>query len=186
MSVLTYIAEVSPKDKPLVWLSGEVKTPPLSIGSTRTRLWSSGYSARRRKQPRIRSSQRVRDGCASTTRSSHEEKADMERSKRKRLERAGWRVGSTADFLGLTAAEEALVEMKLTLGSRLRKARERSNLTQTALAKRMKSSQSRVAKMEAGDPTVSLDLLVHGLLAAGLSQREIANALAPRKKFASA
>ena len=110
----------------------------------------------------------------------------MERSKRRRLERAGWRIGSTADFLGLTAAEEALVEMKLTLGLRLRKARERSNLTQTDLAKRMKSSQSRVAKMEAGDPTVSLDLLVHGLLAAGLSRREIANALAPRKKLASA
>lgn len=110
----------------------------------------------------------------------------MERSKRKRVERVGWRVASTSDFVGLTAAAEALIDMKLALGSRLRKARERSNLTQTDLAKRMKSSQSRVAKMEAGDPTVSLDLLVHGLLAAGLSQREIANALAPRKKLASA
>jgi hypothetical protein len=50
----------------------------------------------------------------------------------------------------------------------------------------MKSSQSRVAKMEAGDPTVSLDLLVHGLLAARLSQRENANAVAPRKKLAGA
>jgi phage-related protein len=30
MSVLTYIGGVSPKDKPLVWLRGEVKTPPLS------------------------------------------------------------------------------------------------------------------------------------------------------------
>jgi hypothetical protein len=50
----------------------------------------------------------------------------------------------------------------------------------------MGSSQSRVAKMEAGDPTVSLDLLVQGLLAAGATRREIADALAPTKKVASA
>ncbi len=106
----------------------------------------------------------------------------MERKKRRRLERAGWTVGSASTFLGLTDAEEQLVEMKLSLGTRLRKARERHRLTQTALAERMGSSQSRVAKMEAGDPAVSLDLLVHGLLAAGATPREIAAALAPPRK----
>jgi DNA-binding XRE family transcriptional regulator len=110
----------------------------------------------------------------------------MERKKRKRLERAGWKVGSASTFLDLTSAEEHLVEMKLSLGTRLRKARERHHLTQTALAERMGSSQSRVAKMEAGDPAVSLDLLVQGLLAAGATPREIATALAPRKRAASA
>ena len=110
----------------------------------------------------------------------------MERKKRKRLERAGWKVGSASTFLGLTSAEEQLVEMKLSLGTRLRKARQRHNLTQAALAQRMGSSQSRVAKMEAGDPAVSLDLLVQGLLAAGASPREIAGAFATTKKAASA
>ena len=110
----------------------------------------------------------------------------MDRSKRRRLEKAGWRVGSASTFLGLTSVEEELVDMKLALGARLRKARQRHNLTQTDLAKRMGSSQSRVAKMEAGDPTVSLDLLVQGLLAAGATRREIATALTPRKKLASA
>jgi len=38
----------------------------------------------------------------------------MEHSKRKRLVKAGWRIGSTADFLGLSGVEEALVDMKLT------------------------------------------------------------------------
>jgi DNA-binding XRE family transcriptional regulator len=104
----------------------------------------------------------------------------MDRNKRKRLESAGWRVGSAAEFLGLSAAEEELVAIKLALSSRLRKARERSRITQTDLAKRMGSSQSRVAKMEAGDPGVSLDLLVQGLLAAGASRREIASALSSR------
>jgi ribosome-binding protein aMBF1 (putative translation factor) len=110
----------------------------------------------------------------------------MERSKRKRLEKAGWRVGSASTFLELTTVEEHIVDMKLTLGSRLRKARERRHLTQTDLAKRMGSSQSRVAKMEAGDPAVSIDLLVQGLLAAGATRQEIATALGPRKKLASA
>jgi len=110
----------------------------------------------------------------------------MEHAKRKRLEKAGWQVGSAADFLGLSGVEEALVDMKLTLGKRLRKTREQHKLTQIDLAKRMGSSQSRVAKMEAGDPGVSLDLLVQGLLAAGATRREIASALGARRKAASA
>jgi len=109
----------------------------------------------------------------------------MDKAKRKRLEKAGWKVGTAADFLELTSVEAELVEMKLALSSRLRKARERRHLTQSDLAERMGSSQSRVAKMEAGDPTVSLDLLVHGLLATGASRREIATALTTRKKAAS-
>jgi ribosome-binding protein aMBF1 (putative translation factor) len=101
----------------------------------------------------------------------------MDRSKRKQLEQAGWRVGSAAEFLELSEAETALIDMKLALGARLRKARERRKLTQVGLARLMKSSQSRVAKMEAGDPSVSLDLLVQGLLTAGASRREIGAAL---------
>ena len=109
----------------------------------------------------------------------------MDQTKRKRLEKAGWKIGSASTFVGLTSAEGPLVEMKLALGTRLRKAREQRKLTQTALAERMGSSQSRVAKMEAGDPAVSLDLLVQGLLAAGATPRDIAAALAPRKKVAN-
>jgi len=109
----------------------------------------------------------------------------MDKAKRKRLESAGWKVGNAAEFLRLTSVEAELVEMKLALSSRLRKAREQHHLSQNDLAERMGSSQSRVAKMEAGDPGVSLDLLVHGLLAAGASRREIASALTVRKKAAS-
>jgi len=102
----------------------------------------------------------------------------MDRAKKRKLERRGWAVGDAADFLGLSDTELRLVEMKLSLSARLRKAREKRKLTQTDLAARMGSSQSRVAKMEAGDPSVSLDLLVQGLLATGASKREIASALA--------
>lgn len=108
----------------------------------------------------------------------------MDRKKQKRLQEAGWRIGSAADFLGLSAAEEELVAMKVALSVRLKKTRERRGITQTELARRMGSSQSRVAKMEAGDPGVSLDLLVQGLLAVGASRRAIASALAPRSRAA--
>ena len=108
----------------------------------------------------------------------------MDHKKQKRLQDAGWRIGSASDFLGLSEAEEELVAMKLALSDKLKKARERRGITQTELARRMGSSQSRVAKMEAGDPGVSLDLLVQGLLAVGASRREIAAALAPRSRAA--
>ena len=104
----------------------------------------------------------------------------MRGTKKKRLERAGWTVGSAAAFLELSDEEAALVEMRLALSESLRERRQRAHLTQTALAKRLGSSQSRVAKMEAGDPTVSLDLLVRALLALGASQRDVAKALSRR------
>jgi DNA-binding XRE family transcriptional regulator len=106
----------------------------------------------------------------------------MEKKKQKRLEKAGWKVGTAAEFLGMSPAEAQLVEMKVALSARLRKSRERQHLTQTDLAERMGSSQSRVAKMEAGVPSVSLDLLVHGLLATGAKPRDIAEALVAKKK----
>lgn len=106
----------------------------------------------------------------------------MDVRKRRRLEAAGWTVGSAADFLGLSDEEAALVEMKIALSARVKGWRNRAHMTQAALAKRLKSSQSRVAKIEAGDPTVSLDLLVRASLATGAQPREVVNALSPRKR----
>jgi DNA-binding XRE family transcriptional regulator len=93
--------------------------------------------------------------------------------KRKRLELAGWRVGDARDFLELSDGEAQFVEIKLALARRLRELREKRNWTQADLAKRVGSSQSRVAKMEAADPTVSVDLLVRSLLAVGANRREL-------------
>jgi DNA-binding XRE family transcriptional regulator len=101
----------------------------------------------------------------------------MDAGKRKKLERAGWTVGSAEEFLGLSAEEAAFVELKLALSERLRARRTELGLSQSALARRLGSSQSRVAKMEASDPSVSLDLLVRGLLATGATRRDIAAAI---------
>ena len=105
----------------------------------------------------------------------------MREQKRKRLERKGWRVGTTQEFLGLTSEEAAYIELKLRLAEGLRERRARRKLSQVELAKLVKSSQSRVAKMEAGDPSVSIDLLVKTLLALGVSRRELAQVIQSRE-----
>jgi DNA-binding XRE family transcriptional regulator len=102
----------------------------------------------------------------------------MKARKRKKLEAAGWVVGSTAQFLGLTAEEEAFIEMKLAMSQCLREWRARRRLTQTQLAAKLGSSQSRVAKMEAADPTVSVDLLARSLFKLGAKSKDIARAIA--------
>jgi predicted XRE-type DNA-binding protein len=102
----------------------------------------------------------------------------MNRSKRKRLEAKGWKVGNAAEFLNLSPGEAAYIELKLALSRRLQERRKKKNLTQHQVARLLKSSQSRVAKMEVGDPTVSLDLLVRSLLALGTPKQEIKRMLA--------
>jgi len=104
----------------------------------------------------------------------------MKARKRKRLEAAGWRVGSAAEFLRLKPEEAALVEMKLNLARRLRDLRTNRGLSQEAMAQLLGSSQSRVAKMEAGDRSVSVDLLVRSLLLVGASRAEIAREISRR------
>ena len=106
----------------------------------------------------------------------------MKKDKRTRLERAGWKVGTVRELLGLSRAEEALVELKLILSRGLRERRTRRRLTQAQLARLLKSSQSRVAKMEAGDPSVSIDLLIRSLLAMGTTQRELAQVIAHKTR----
>jgi DNA-binding transcriptional regulator YiaG len=101
----------------------------------------------------------------------------MKKAKRNRLEVRGWRVGGAAEFLELSAEDAALVETKLALSGALRARREAEKLTQQQLAQLLKSSQSRVAKMEAGDPSVSVDLLLKGLFALGASPREVGKTL---------
>ena len=101
----------------------------------------------------------------------------MRASKQKKLEAQGWKVGSASDFLELTPEEEAYIELKLALCSSLKKIRTKKHLSQTDVAKMIKSSQSRVAKMEAGDPSVSLDLVIKSLLSVGATNKDLVKAV---------
>lgn len=98
----------------------------------------------------------------------------MKTRKKARLEATGWAVGSAADFLGLSAEEAAFVELKLALAASLRHRRLRKGLTQAELASLLGSSQPRVAKMEAGDRSVTVDLLMRSLLAIGATRKALA------------
>ena len=102
----------------------------------------------------------------------------MRESKRKKLAGKGWKVENAAAFLELSPVEEAYIELRLRLADGLKSQRHFRGVTQTQLAKALRSSQSRVAKMEAGDHTVSLDLLVKSLLTLGTSNRELAAIIA--------
>jgi ribosome-binding protein aMBF1 (putative translation factor) len=102
----------------------------------------------------------------------------MRESKRRKLESRGWKLGNTKDLLGLSNQEEMYIDVRLKLAEGLKARRRATGITQVNLAKTLKSSQSRVAKMEAGDPTVSLDLLVKSILALGASNRDLAAIIA--------
>jgi predicted XRE-type DNA-binding protein len=97
--------------------------------------------------------------------------------KRAKLEAQGWKFGTARDFLGLSAEEAAYVEIKLQLANAFRDLRKKQRLTQVRTAKLLRSSQSRVAKMEAGDPSVSMDLLVRALLALGITHKGLVHAI---------
>ena len=110
----------------------------------------------------------------------------MKPEKRKQLEAAGWKVGTAREFLGLTAEEVALIELKLDLARAIKAERIRRKMTQEELGELLESSQSRVAKMEGGDPSVSIDLLVRALLRLGVNRRDLVRHLrvSPSKRAA--
>ena len=101
----------------------------------------------------------------------------MDSEKRKKLEAAGWAVGNASDFLELTPAEAELVELKVQLALLVKELRKVNNLSQNALAKMMGSSQSRVAKIESGDPSVSMDLIFRALLTSGATRQKLAEVI---------
>jgi DNA-binding XRE family transcriptional regulator len=102
----------------------------------------------------------------------------MKQDKRKRLEEAGWKVGSADELLGLSVEETEYIDLRIRLGDAVRHLRNEKELTQAELADRMGSSQSRVAKAEAADTSVSLDLLIRSFLALGATRQDLAKAIA--------
>jgi hypothetical protein len=110
----------------------------------------------------------------------------MDPKKKRKLGARGWSVGSAQEFLGLSDGEAAYIEMRLSLARLFGKRRASLGHTQERVASLLGSSQSRVAKMEAGDPSVSIDLMIRSLLKLGASRREVGKAIAatPTRKSA--
>jgi len=108
----------------------------------------------------------------------------MKTNKIERLKASGWKTGNAEEFLQLSDEEAQLVALKLSLISAVKKSRIKRKLSQIDLAQRMKSSQSRIAKIEAGDPSVSLDLIVRALIASGATTRDIQVAFTTSERVA--
>jgi DNA-binding XRE family transcriptional regulator len=154
---VAYVTKVH--DKPLVGLRTEIKTPPFS------------------KEARIEA------GVFAAATPARDEIMTMDKKTRKRLESAGWKVGEASEFLGLSEDEAAIVELRVGLAAAVKNRRNRHNMTQEQLGRLLGSSQSRVAKIEAADPSVSIDLMVRSLLRMGASRKEVAACIAsgPRR-----
>ncbi len=84
--------------------------------------------------------------------------------------------GSTS--FELTPASRPILSAQAGEGSKLKELRSRKRLSQVELAKRIGSSQLRVAKIEAADPSVSLDLVVRSLIALGATRKNLAKVIA--------
>lgn len=102
----------------------------------------------------------------------------MEKQKRERLLAAGWKVSTAAEFLDLSPDEEALVEARIALTRRIRSVREEKGMTQVQVARLIGSGPSRVAKMEAADRTVSIDMMMRTLFRLGQTPRQVGRASA--------
>jgi DNA-binding XRE family transcriptional regulator len=97
----------------------------------------------------------------------------MKNEKIRNLEKKGWKVGTVSDFLELSREEEEYIELKLALSNYFQELRKKKHLTQVQVAEKIKSSQSRVAKIERAEASVSLDLIVRSIIALGSSKKEI-------------
>jgi ribosome-binding protein aMBF1 (putative translation factor) len=97
----------------------------------------------------------------------------MNKEKIRNLEKEGWKTRTVSDFLNLSREEEEYIEMKLTLSNYFQALRKKQCLTQAQVAAKIKSSQSRVAKIERAEAAVSLDLIVRSIIALGSSKKEI-------------
>ncbi len=96
----------------------------------------------------------------------------MKKEKIKRLKDAGWKTGTVQEFLELTDAENALIEVRVALFEAFQKIRKEQRLTQKQAAKLLKTSQSRISKMETGDPSVTLDLMIRSLVTLGANKKD--------------
>ena len=101
----------------------------------------------------------------------------MKSEKKAILNKNGWKVGTTSEFLKTSPEEAAYLEIRIAFAELIKSLRKKNHLRQADLAKRLHTSQSRVAKIESADPTVSLDLMAKSAFSMGATTKEIANAI---------
>ena len=105
----------------------------------------------------------------------------MKKARRQALEKRGFKITQTQEFLGLSDEDMALIDLKIQLIRKLREVRLKRGITQTGLAKMMQTSQSRIAMLEGGSSDVSLDLVCRALFTLGVSKKELATTISAKR-----
>jgi len=72
--------------------------------------------------------------------SDEDETMTLSNQRKSKLQKAEFKVGTVQEFLGRSDAESMIIDMRIALGNGIRAARERHELTQSDLAKRIRSS----------------------------------------------
>ncbi len=104
----------------------------------------------------------------------------MDKVRKKKLEEKGWKFGGPQDLLGLSDAEMRFIDARINVRRALAPLRKRAGLTQAQVAKMMESSQSRISKLEGGDPDASLDLMIRAFFTCGGTPRELGRVISGR------
>lgn len=86
---------------------------------------------------------------------------------------------SIQELLGLSDADVLLIDLKIVLKAAVKKHRLKVGMTQKALAELIDSSQSRIAKLEGGDSSVSIDMMINCLFHMGVKELGLASIVCP-------
>ena len=100
----------------------------------------------------------------------------MTEEKRKRLEEAGMKVGTVAEFLELTPEQEILVEMGALIARLVRETREAKGLSQRQLADLLGKHQPQVARLER-EGRASFESQFAALFKMGVNPQQIGDAI---------
>ncbi|MBR0055761.1 MAG: XRE family transcriptional regulator [Kiritimatiellae bacterium] len=98
----------------------------------------------------------------------------MDKAKLEKLKKAGMAVTGTAEWIGLSPEESAVVDMRIRLAREVERLRHVKGMTQKTLAEELGTRQPGVARMERKPASSTLDALVMALLKLGSTPRRIA------------
>ena len=108
----------------------------------------------------------------------------MDALTKKLMQEAGFESGSVGELLGLSEAQETLVETKVRLTELLREERRARGWSQNRLAQAMEKKQQVVARIEMAHRSVSLDLLLRALFTMGVKPSRVARELEACEQYA--
>ena len=98
----------------------------------------------------------------------------MKAKKKKALELAGYKMTDSVEWLELSPEEEAIVKIRVNFAMEIDRVCKERGITQQALAEKIGTRQSGVARMLNNPSKVTIDSLIKTLLVLGTPSKRIA------------